>query len=282
MHQARHDISRVQFQMERFIFFSDGVFAICITLLVIEIRVPNPEADHIFSDAALWTYLTKNSLTFLGFIISFGIIGHYWTVHHRIFGYAKSYTSGLLWLNLGFLFSVVLLPFHSGLLAEYGSDTHMFLPYGVYVANMCLVGFMNCWLWLYVSNPSRNLLTHKISSARIRLGLYRSLIVPIVFMLAFLISFILPVVSRFLPICIPIVLHWGMKGLERSADQKDKEEKLKNEHHENHEHSHSHEHNEHHEHEHGHNHEHNEHQEQHEHNHHHGNNEHHEHRDNVG
>jgi TMEM175 potassium channel family protein len=268
MHQARHDISRVQFQMERFIFFSDGVFAICITLLVIEIRVPNPEADHIFSDAALWSYLTKNSLTFLGFIISFGIIGHYWTVHHRIFGYAKSYTSGLLWLNLGFLFSVVILPFHSGLLAEYGSDTHMFLPYGVYVANMCLVGFMNCWLWLYVSKPSRNLLTHKISSARIRLGLYRSLIVPIVFVLAFLISFILPVVSRFLPICIPIVLHWGMKGLERSADQKDKEEKLKNEHHENHEH-----------HEHSHNHEHNEHHEQHEHDHHHGNNEH---RDNVG
>ena len=280
MHQARHDISRTQFQMERFIFFSDGVFAICITLLVIEIRVPNPEDNHIFSDAALWNYLTKNSLTFLGFIISFGIIGHYWTVHHRIFGYAKSYTSGLLWLNLGFLFSVVLLPFHSGLLAEYGSDTHMFLPYGVYVANMCLVGFMNCWLWLYVSNPRRNLLTHKISAARIRLGLYRSLIVPIVFILAFLISFVLPIVSRFLPICIPIVLHWGMKGIERLADLKDKE--VKNEHHENHEHGHGHEHNEHHEHEHSHNHEHDEHHEQHEHSHHHGNNEHHEHRDNVG
>lgn len=280
MHQARHDISRTQFQMERFIFFSDGVFAICITLLVIEIRVPNPEDNHIFSDAALWNYLTKNSLTFLGFIISFGIIGHYWTVHHRIFGYAKSYTSGLLWLNLGFLFSVVLLPFHSGLLAEYGSDTHMFLPYGVYVANMCLVGFMNCWLWLYVSNPRRNLLTHKISAARIRLGLYRSLIVPIVFILAFLISFVLPIVSRFLPICIPIVLHWGMKGIERLADLKDKE--VKNEHHENHEHGHGHEHNEHHEHEHSHNHERDEHHEQHEHSHRPGNNEHHEHRDDVG
>ena len=262
MHQARHDISRVQFQMERFIFFSDGVFAICITLLVIEIKVPNPDDMHIFTDAALWSYLTKNSLTFLGFIISFGIIGHYWTVHHRIFGYAKSYTSSLLWLNLGFLFSVVLLPFHSGLLAEYGSDTHMFLPYGVYVANMCLVGFMNCWLWLYVSNPSRNLLTHKISSARIRLGLYRSLIVPTVFILAFLISFVLPLVSRFIPIAIPIVLHWGMKGLERKADQKDKDERAKHEHHENHENHENHEHHEIHE--------------------HHENHEHHKHQDDVG
>src|SRR6478672_3609204 len=282
MHQARHDISRVQFQMERFIFFSDGVFAICITLLVIEIRVPNPDEMHIFSDAALWNYLTKNSLTFLGFIISFGIIGHYWTVHHRIFGYAKSYTSGLLWLNLGFLFSVVLLPFHSGLLAEYGSDTHMFLPYGVYVANMCLVGFMNCWLWLYVSNPSRNLLTHKISSARIRLGLYRSLIVPTVFLISFLLSFFSPVLSRFLPISIPIVLHWGMKGIERLADVKDKEEK---EHHENHEHGEHHIHDEHnHHHEHIEHHDHDEHG-QHQDNQHHEHNEHGEpnqHRGNVG
>jgi uncharacterized membrane protein len=225
MHQPRHDISRTQFQMERFIFFSDGVFAICITLLVIEIKVPDPNEFHIFNDAGLWEYLSQRSLNFLGFFISFAIIGHYWTVHHRIFGYGKSYTSGLLWLNLGFLFSVVLLPFSSGLLAEYGSDTTMYLPYGIYVANMCLTGFMNSWLWLYVSNPHRDLLTHKISAARIKLGLYRSMVVPLIFILAFLISFLLPVVSRFIPVLIPVILHWGMKGLERKADQKDKVER---------------------------------------------------------
>lgn len=269
MHQARHDVSRTQFQMERFIFFSDGVFAICITLLVIEIKVPDRNEFHIFNDIGLWNYLSHRALNFLGFFISFGIIGHYWTVHHRIFGYGKSYTSGLLWLNLFFLFSVVLLPFSSGLLAEYGSDTDMYLPYGIYVANMVFTGIMNCWLWLYVSNPKRNLLTHKISSARIRLGLYRSLIVPMVFIVAFIFSFFLPVFSRFLPISIPIVLHWGMKGIERLADVKDKEEKLK------HEHNGNHEHNEHHDHEHNHQ---NEHHDQHNHEH----NEHHDHRDNVG
>lgn len=226
MHQARHDISRTEFQMERFILFTDGVFAICITLLVIEIKVPNREELHIFSDAGLWQYLSHHGLNFFGFLISFGIIGHYWTVHHRIFGYGKGYTSGLIWINLAFLFSVVLLPFSSGLLAEYGRDTHMFLPYGVYVANICLTGFMNCWLWLYVSNPKRNLLTHTISAARIKLGLYRSLVVPLIFVLAFLVSFLLPVVSRFIPILIPVILHWGMKGLERNADIKDKERAL--------------------------------------------------------
>ena len=222
MHHPRHDLSRTQFQLERFTFFSDGIFAICITLLVIEIKVPNREVLNIYTDASLWHYLSHNSLKFLGFLISFGIIGHYWSVHHRIFGYAINYTISLVWVNLGFLLSVVLLPFSSGLLGEYGYDTHMFLPYAIYVANMCFTGFMNCWLWLHISNPKRNLLTHKISPARIKLGLYRSLVIPVIFLLSLLISFFLPAVARFLPVLIPIILHWGLKGFERQADMKDK------------------------------------------------------------
>jgi uncharacterized membrane protein len=224
MNHPRHDASRTKFQLERFVFFSDAVFAICITLLVIAIKVPDPDEMHIYTDAALWKYLTHNSLKFLGFFISFGIIGHYWSVHHRIFGYAQNYTTSLIWINLGYLFSVVLLPFSSGLLGEYASNTGMFIPYAVYVANMCFTGFMNIWLWLYISNPKRNLLTRKISRARIKLGLYRSLMIPVVFLISLILSFFLPVFSRFIPVVIPFILHWGMKGLERRADQKDKDE----------------------------------------------------------
>src|SRR3954470_10960058 len=219
MHHPRHDDSRTQFQLERFIFFSDGVFAICITLLVIEIKVPSHDELKIFTDAHLWDYLSQDFLKFLGFFISFGVVGHYWTVHHRIFGYLKNYTISLLWINLAFLFSVVLLPFSSGLLSEYASNTNMYLPYAVYVANMCLTGLMNCWLWLYVSNPKRNLLTHKISHARIQLGLYRSIVVPVIFILALGVSFVFPMFSRFIPILIPAIIHWGMKGLEKKADK---------------------------------------------------------------
>ena len=224
MHHPRHDESRTKFQLERFVFFSDAVFAICITLLVIAIKVPDRDEMHIYSDAALWKYLSHNSLKFLGFFISFGIIGHYWSVHHRIFGYAINYTTSLIWINLGYLFSVVLLPFSSGLLGEYASDTTMFLPYAVYVANMCFTEFMNICLWLYISNPKRNLLTHKISRARIQLGLYRSLMIPVVFLISLLMSFFSPLVSRFIPVIIPFFLHYGMKGLEKRADQKDKDE----------------------------------------------------------
>lgn len=221
MQHSRHDISRTPFQLERFVVFSDGVFAICITLLVIEIKVPNRDELNIYTDAVLWSYLSHNSLKFLGFLISFGIIGHYWSVHHRIFGYAANYTTKLIWINLAFLFSVVLLPFSSGLLGEYASDTNMSLPYAVYAVNMCFTGLMNCWLWLYISNPKRNLLTHKISSARIKLGLYRSVVIPVVFIIALLVSFILPLISRFIPILIPVILHWGLRSVEVQADEHD-------------------------------------------------------------
>jgi len=214
MQEAKHDISKVSFQLERFIFFSDGVFAICITLLVIEIKVPSLSK---LTDQALLQYLSATSLKFFGFLLSFCIIGHYWIVHHRIFGYVKKSTSLLLWLNLAFLLTIVLLPFSSGLFGEYGSNINMYVPYLVYVLNMCLTGIVNCWLWVYVSNPKRDMLTHKIPKARIHLGIIRSLIIPFIFILSLLVSLVFPLISRFIPLFIPLILNFGLKGLEKKA-----------------------------------------------------------------
>ena len=99
MQEAKHHESKTSFQLERFIFFSDGVFAICITLLVMEIKVPAlPEP----TDRALLQYLSSTSLKFFGFLLSFYIIGHYWIVHHRIFGYVKKSTECFYGLILPF------------------------------------------------------------------------------------------------------------------------------------------------------------------------------------
>jgi len=220
MQAPKHDKEKESFQLERFIVFSDGVFAIAITLLIIEIKVPylsNP------TDKALWHSLQEMVLKFLGFIISFGIVGHYWSVHHRIFGYVVKYNSSLIWLNLGFLFTVVVLPFSSGLLGEYSSHTDMKIPYAIYTFNMCLTGFMNYWLWIYVSNPKRHMLTRHISKARIRLGVYRSLVIPVIFIISLLGYFVFPVFSRYILLLIPIMLHWGMGSLEKRAEREEAE-----------------------------------------------------------
>ena len=217
----KHDVSKTVFQVERLSTFSDGVFAISITLLIIEFKVPELADIKSFSDHSLWIYLWNNmAFKFIGFLISFGIVGHYWSVHHRIFGYVNKYTSSLLWINLVFLFCVVLLPFSSGLVGEYASNREMNLPYVIYAVNICITGLVNCWLWLYISNPKRELLTHKISASRIRLGVYRSLVIPIVFIISLLLSYVMPVIAHFfIPMTIPVILHYGMRELEQRANR---------------------------------------------------------------
>ena len=221
MQEPKHKESRLDFQIERFSFFSDGVFAIAITLLVIEIKVP---VLHHATNQELMHSLSEMSLKFLGFLISFAIVGHYWSVHHRIFGYLQKYNTSLLWVNLAFLCSVVLLPFSSGLVGEYSSNLDLYIPYTVYVANIWFTAIMNCWLWLYVSNPKKKFLTHEISKTRIRLGIYRSLVIPFVFLVSLIVFFIAPVIGLLIPFIIPFVLHRGLKGVEKKAAMQEEEE----------------------------------------------------------
>ena len=215
MQEPKHDVERMSFQVERFITFSDGVFAIVITIMVFELKVPELEIP---GDRALWHELSKMGLKFLSFFTSFGVVGYYWWVHHRIFGYAVKYSTGLLWINFGYLFTVAIIPFSSRLLGDYSAYTNMQVPYAVYVLNICLTALMNYWLWIYISNPKRDMLTRKISRARIMLGVYRSLVIPVIFLVSLLISLFLPVFSRFVLLLIPAILLWGMGGLERRAD----------------------------------------------------------------
>lgn len=219
MAQAGHSANKTHFQLDRISFFTDGVFAIAITLLVIEFKVPLVEHP---TDLLLWHKLAHMGWLLLGFLISFCIVGYYWSVHHRIFGYVEKYTSRLIWLNLMFLFSVVLLPFTSGLLGEYASETQLHLPYGIYVANICLTALMNAILWFYVSNPKHDLLTHQISKERVLLGFYFTLVVPVLFVISFVVSLYEPTFGRLIPIFIPIVLKYGLTGVASRAIAKEK------------------------------------------------------------
>jgi uncharacterized membrane protein len=83
---------------ERVVFFSDAVFAIVITLLVLEIKPPHL-ADH--NESALHHALFELIPKFTGFVVSFMIVGMMWIEHHRIFRYIVHYDAGLLWRNYG-------------------------------------------------------------------------------------------------------------------------------------------------------------------------------------
>ncbi|PWU04742.1 MAG: hypothetical protein C5B52_00965 [Bacteroidetes bacterium] len=207
------------FHLERMILFSDAVFAIAITLLVIDIRVPELH-DHI-TDKAILASLAPLVLKFIGFILSFFLIALFWTVHHRIFTFVETYTPRLLWLNLLYLFSIILMPFSSSLYGEYFGDIQFLVPYTVYVLNICLIGVTNFMLLRYIGNPKNNIANKALTPEILRVGMLRTVISPAVFFISLLFTFLTPaniwfaIIARFFPVFIPLAMRLSRLGAKK-------------------------------------------------------------------
>jgi uncharacterized membrane protein len=98
--------------LERLVFFSDAVFAIAITLLVIEIHIPHVESGA--PDLAYWAALAQLIPNFVGYAVSFGVIGVFWAGHHRAFCLAGRYQGRAARWNLVFLGAIAFIPFVTG------------------------------------------------------------------------------------------------------------------------------------------------------------------------
>lgn len=109
--------------------FSDGVFAIAITLLVLQIEVPS----GVGSGSALWQAVKDQSGDLFAFAISFAVIGRIWLTHHRFLGTLRRVDGMFMALNLVLLAFVVLIPFFSQVLGEYGG---LGLASALYAANL--------------------------------------------------------------------------------------------------------------------------------------------------
>ncbi|MBS0029959.1 TMEM175 family protein [Chitinophaga sp. 22321] len=206
--------SRTRFQIERMILFSDAVFAIAITLLIIEIKVPHLQDDY--NNARVIHAYLELAPKFLGFFVSFFFIGLYWTVHHQLMGYLVNYNQPLVWLNLSFLLSIVLFPFSTALDSEY-AGTNFISPFAVYTLNVVFSGVMIAVLWKYISDPRHQLSEGLENRLFVRYQQKRALTVPAVFAGVFLLGLLLPYhgMSRiFLPV-IPFV----MVALKRKYDK---------------------------------------------------------------
>lgn len=205
-----HNELRKEFQLERLILFSDAVFAIAITLLVIEIKIP--ELHENVSDKALLQSLAHLIPKFIGFIVSFMMIGLYWTVHHRMFGYVTSYSPKLLILNLIFLFFVALMPFSTGFYSEYaGPDMfrhQLMVPMIFYVLNFCGMGFLNYFMWVHITNPKNKVAEPPVDPLFVRQARARSLVVPFVFLAMIPVAYFTNViVAAYMPMLIPVILQ---------------------------------------------------------------------------
>ena len=202
-----HNELKKEFQLERMILFSDAVFAIAITLLIIEIKIPEVDEP---TDKALLQSLGHLIPKFIGFIISFIFIGLYWTIHHRMFGFVTSYDKKLLVLNLFFLFFIVLLPFSTGFYSEYASAMmrlNLKTPLAFYVLNFAAAGFINYMLWRHISNPKRKLMEPPLDPSVLKMAKFRSLLVPIVFLSMLPVAFFTHVwIAIYMPMLITVIL----------------------------------------------------------------------------
>jgi uncharacterized membrane protein len=163
---AEHD---VPFSLERVVFFSDAVFAIAITLLALEIRLPDA------SDGSAASILGLGPV-FFAFALSFWAIGQYWLAHWRRYDFLVRADQPLAATNLVHLAFITLIPFTTSLLADHGDEAG---PVVVYALVVSAAGVFGTGSWLYAHRAG--LIDAAVPWPYVRLTALRGFAVPIVF-----------------------------------------------------------------------------------------------------
>jgi len=167
--------------------FSDGVIAIAITLLVLQISVPSARQGDLFDALVdLWP-------SYLAFILSFAVIGIMWVSHHSMFERIASVDRLLLFLNLLLLMGIAFLPFPTALLADYiqqGGENAKFAA-AMYSTTMTLIGIFFVLMWHHLSRRP-HLLVAGIGPERAHTAMLRSLVGPAVYALSIGLAFVSP------------------------------------------------------------------------------------------
>jgi uncharacterized membrane protein len=171
LNSRRYDRESVEFA--RTLAFSDGLFAIAMTLLIVSIAVPTISDSNSTSELA--DALNDLSANFISFFISFAVIGRYWMAHHQFVSLLKAMDQGLIGLNLVYLAFIAFLPFPTALLGEYFENP---LSVVIYAANVAIVSGLEVVLFRHAYR--RDLLDRQPPPEIYRYGVVASLS-PVVF-----------------------------------------------------------------------------------------------------
>ena len=177
---------------ERLKALADGVFAIVMTLLVLQLGVP--VARGLAREAELLRELAKLWPEFLIYVLSFMILGVFWFMHHAVFSVVRRFDSTLVWLNILFLMFVSLVPFSTALAAKNGFVTVTAVVYGV---NMLLIFNLGWASWAFITGK-RRLVHESIDAPMIRGGNRMGLFYAVVMWVSIGLAFLIPGVSFFI------------------------------------------------------------------------------------
>jgi uncharacterized membrane protein len=183
-------------EFARIVAFTDGVFAIAITLLVLTIEVPQGSKD-------LLADLRHQLPDLIAYALSFAVIGRFWLLHHRFFAHLERFDSRLMTLNLTYLGLIVLVPFTSELLGDYGDDVEAPVIYAVVLAAAALVN------WSMVRYAIRGRLVNPESRVAVAgSGELTGLAIPGIFLISIPLAFISPYLAE---------ISWALLFLVRST-----------------------------------------------------------------
>jgi uncharacterized membrane protein len=206
MRQVKDNLSATVFTIHRLEALADGVFAIAMTLLVLEISVPLITETSV--NIELLRTLLEMWPKFFAYVVSFLVLGVMWGNHHFMFHCIKRTDSKLVWINILFLMFVALIPFSTSLLGEYRQTQVAVVVYGINIFLILSVGFI---LWLYIVGK-RHLADNDIAPGIVKRRKMMYLIASLFTILAIGISFISPLASfgiYALMVVLSIVSSWA-------------------------------------------------------------------------
>ena len=200
--------------------FSDGVFAVAITLLVLNLQIPQLAASVVSRELLpklfdLWPKL-------LSYMLSFVLVGIYWVAHHNTFHYIKRSDRNLLWLNILLLLCIVFLPFPTALLGQYPEQRVSII---IYAGTLVMTGLVLQTLWWYATSGCR-LVDRDIDPRLVQRATRRNLAAPLLYLLAIGISVVSVPASLLLFLLVPLYYilpgridrHWTQRPIARNDE----------------------------------------------------------------
>jgi uncharacterized membrane protein len=188
--------------VERLAGLTDGVFAIAITLLALEVTVPILGRGA--GRSALVTALVEQWPSYASYMVTFFLVGAYWFNHHRMFNLLKGVDHRFLVLNIFFLMATAIIPFPNHLIAEYLLEPEQQgVAVSVYGMAMLALAVMFNLVWRYAGRRQR-LIRSDCDPELVRKVLNSYLVGPAIYMIGLVLSFFAPIVSLVIFLLVPV------------------------------------------------------------------------------
>ena len=185
--------------------FSDGVIAIIITIMVLELKVP---------DATSWSALSSLLPKFICYILSFIYVGIYWNNHHHMLHYCSSVNGRIMWSNLFFLFWLSLMPFATAWMVEHHFDKNTTITYGILLI-LVAIGYTILSYQILNQEGKESAYAKAIGSS------YKEKASIILYILGIASSFYQPYLALFFYYAVAIIWIIPDRRLEKNANHKD-------------------------------------------------------------